>query len=83
VVSGTCPEGPTLTNPLALHDARSAVLAGLVVHTLTLGCAVPLALRGRGLPRGRAPTALLAAAAVLFAVKILDLSFATLLATPS
>lgn len=70
---GTCSEGLSLLDPLALHSPRSAVLAGLIVHALTLACVAPLALRWRGPPRSRLGAALIGAVVTLVAVKSLDL----------
>ncbi|MCY0990550.1 HAD-IC family P-type ATPase [Nannocystis sp. ILAH1] len=69
----TCSEGLSLLDPLALHSPRSAVLAGLVVHTLTLACVAPLALRWRGPARSRLGAALVGVVVTLAAVKLLDL----------
>ena len=69
----TCSEGLALLDPLALHSPRSAVLAGLVVHTLTLACVAPLALRWRGPARSRLGAVLVGVVVTLAAVKLLDL----------
>ncbi|PCC71929.1 K+-transporting ATPase ATPase B chain [Nannocystis exedens] len=69
----TCSEGLSLLDPLALHSPRSAVLAGLVVHTLTLACVAPLALRWRGPARSRLGAAVVGVVVTLAAVKLLDL----------
>jgi K+-transporting ATPase ATPase B chain len=70
---GTCSEGASLLDPLALRSLPSAVLAGVIVHALMLAAVAPAALRWRGPPRGRLAAGLLGAATTLAAVKLLDL----------
>jgi K+-transporting ATPase ATPase B chain len=64
---------PSMVNPLALCDSKSAVLAGLVVHALVLASVVPLALRKPDFLRGPAVAAPLAALSTLAAIKLFDL----------
>jgi K+-transporting ATPase ATPase B chain len=64
---------PSMVNPLALADSKSAVLAGLVVHALVLASVVPLALRKPKFLRGPAVAAPLAALSTLAAIKLFDL----------
>lgn len=68
-------------NPLGLCSRESAVLAGLIVHTLVLAGVVPLALRGPGLLKGPLAAAPVAALSTLAAIKLFDLGLSLVLAS--